>query len=528
MIFYSLNLRFDLLQKQIYKCFNRTIIPVRERMAETNKNIKLTFLGKMGQVGGNMVLFEDSQFDTHIILDFGMCIGLCNKLYPKEISPSSVQELIENTLLPDPVKINIPDLYRTSIQIKSPNSKQIDAILISHPHKDHYYGLPFLNRKIPVYTGVITRAIIESLAQSELQNSLNDFRGIDWRTFRTNDVIQIKNLVIVPFHVDHSVPASYGFIIYSSIGPIVYTGDFRRHGPLAHMTEEFLDQIKTHQMYKSWLITHPDLSPVCLDRVKLIISEGTKINKGIVESEEFVANDLESLSKMNPFDFMIIKYERTDWDRFRTFSNFAKEHKWKFVLSERDAYFYYILNKDSFHGTMQDPNIINEDHILILKRFNATYPWQEEFRKAMYLNKKGFRLIDSIDDLSLRKPNNAEDASKFMFYITHLTPDHKSWIQSQPQSYRGVFISSSVDPYSEQIYDDTDYIGDIVLDFGMPTFKVHASGHVNCHALIDFIDQVNPEKIIPIHTEHPELFVKLFVKNKADVILPKQYDSIEL
>ncbi len=65
----------------------------------------------------------------------------------------------------------------------------------------------------------------------------NNFNGLNWQKFRTGDIIKIKGMIVIPFHIDHSVPGAYGFMIYTSVGPVVYTGDFRRHGPLSNMTE---------------------------------------------------------------------------------------------------------------------------------------------------------------------------------------------------------------------------------------------------------------------------------------------------
>ena len=123
----------------------------------------------------------------------------------------------------------------------------MDAILISHPHKDHFLGLSFINRTIPIYTGVVTKKIIEAFYKSTRPAIDNNYAGLNWNTFRTGGIIDIKGLKIVPYHVDHSIPAAYGFIIYTSAGPVVYTGDFRMHGPLSNMTEEFLNEIKTNE-----------------------------------------------------------------------------------------------------------------------------------------------------------------------------------------------------------------------------------------------------------------------------------------
>ena len=38
---------------------------------------------------------------------------------------------------------------------------------------------------------------------------------------------KLVRLEVEPIHVDHSVPGAYGFIIYTSEGPVVYTGDIK-------------------------------------------------------------------------------------------------------------------------------------------------------------------------------------------------------------------------------------------------------------------------------------------------------------
>src|SRR5208283_1975488 len=56
--------------------------------------------------------------------------------------------------------------------------------------------------------------------------------------------IKIDNLTIEPIAVDHSIPAAYGFIIHTSEGTIIYTGDLRRHGPRKDLTENFIEKAK--------------------------------------------------------------------------------------------------------------------------------------------------------------------------------------------------------------------------------------------------------------------------------------------
>src|SRR5207244_3559831 len=44
-------------------------------------------------------------------------------------------------------------------------------------------------------------------------------------------------------HVDHSVPASYGFIVEAGNLRIAYTGDIRMHGARPDLTEDFVKAV---------------------------------------------------------------------------------------------------------------------------------------------------------------------------------------------------------------------------------------------------------------------------------------------
>ena len=137
---------------------------------------------------------------------------------------------------------------------------------------------------------------------------------------------------IFPVHVDHSIPAAYAFLFCTSAGLVVYSGDFRMHGPLSHMTTDFLNKVKELSKEKG--------------RVLALICEGTFIQKGSIESEDRVENQLEELFKDNPFEYFIVKHNSADWDRFRTFATIAKDQNWNYIIQEKDAYFYHILNQD--------------------------------------------------------------------------------------------------------------------------------------------------------------------------------------
>ena len=49
---------------------------------------------------------------------------------------------------------------------------------------------------------------------------------------------------------------------------------------------------------------------------------------------------------------------------------------------------------------------------------------------------------------------------------------------------------------------------------------IHSSGHCSVDDLIDFLQKIDAENIIPVHTEHPETFQEFGLFGK--VILPEK------
>jgi len=174
------------------------------------------------------------------------------------------------------------------------------------------------------------------------------------------------------------------------------------------------------------------------------------------------------------------------------------------------------LNKKAIHETMKDPNILSDDHIYILKRGSANYKWQDKVRQVIYRRNKGNRFLNHRDLKSLE--------GKFLVYVTRL---HNGLIRNLDFSKRGLFISSSVDPYSEEFYDNTNNIRNRLKPYGIPSYRVHASGHATPHDIINFIEEIKPKFLIPIHTENPDFFEKLFQSSDIKVLLPNKNDSIE-
>lgn len=493
-------------------------------------NVNLIFCGGVGEVGGNSIFFEDKVYDVKLFLDFGTNMVKYGEHFFKR-KPTSPKQLTNLFLLPKESKLPVKNLYskyhifnheKMNYLQKVNKSKgktdpptEIDAVLISHPHRDHYYGISMLNRNIPVYTGVVTQRIIQAYSKASRSVMSNYYEELIWKLFRTGDIINIKGLEIFPVHVDHSIPAAYGFIINSSAGIIVYSGDFRMHGPLSKMTEDLIEKAKSlvelkgreNEEKDEGIKSHPD-------QIKAVLCEGTQINRGAIESEQAVEDEMVKLMDKNVFKYFLVKYNRLDWDRFRSFENIAKQYDWTYIITEKDAYFYYLLNEKAIYKTMRDPNILRDDNIFVLLYNQAKYPWQTQIRDIFEKNQKLWRLIDFKD---------LEDMEDFFLFTTHI---YDNLIESLPKNLNGAFISSDIDPYSEEYFDNTNKIMRKLEHVGIPSYRIHASGHAKPHDIISYILKLNPQHVIPIHTEHPEFFRSLFRNYDMKIHLLERYDSL--
>ncbi|MCW4020077.1 MAG: MBL fold metallo-hydrolase, partial [Candidatus Bathyarchaeota archaeon] len=195
------------------------------------KTTTVAFYGGVNEIGGNKILLRDG--DTRVLLDFGMSFALRNQYYSVPfLSPRNERELLAFGILPD-----LEGVYGFDS-----TKPQIDAVFLSHSHMDHAAYISFLKREIPVYCGETTATILDAYSEVRLSSFEFNLTDLSFRTFRTGDKIQLDDVEIEPIHVDHSVPGAYGFIIRTSSGMLVYTGDFRRHGSKPGLTEDFLEK----------------------------------------------------------------------------------------------------------------------------------------------------------------------------------------------------------------------------------------------------------------------------------------------
>ncbi|HEU4759283.1 MAG TPA: MBL fold metallo-hydrolase, partial [Dehalococcoidia bacterium] len=195
----------------------------------------LHFYGGHYEIGGTKLLLRTNE--GAVFLEFGKSFEAEGRYFEEPWNPPfHIPSLLSVGALPD-----IPGLYRTDAA-----SPPVNGIIVSHAHTDHGGYVPLLAPGIPVYVGADTKNLTDIRTETGQAKWSVDDDHVDWRPFRTGEEVAVEGTDIRfhPVHVDHSVPASYGFVLEAGGKRIAYTGDIRLHGRHAYMTDEFLQALR--------------------------------------------------------------------------------------------------------------------------------------------------------------------------------------------------------------------------------------------------------------------------------------------
>ncbi|MFH1032845.1 MAG: ribonuclease J [Chloroflexota bacterium] len=164
--------------------------------------LKIIPLGGLSEIGKNMMAMEYE--DDIIIIDAGL-------MFPEE-------EMLGIDLV-------IPD-----ISYLLERREKIRGILITHGHEDHIGALPYVLPQInvPVYATRLVRGLISVKLKERKSANRPNLRVVGF-----GNRITLGKFRVEFFPVCHSIPDSAGLIIYTPVGTIVHSGDFKLdHTPI--------------------------------------------------------------------------------------------------------------------------------------------------------------------------------------------------------------------------------------------------------------------------------------------------------
>lgn len=98
-----------------------------------------------------------------------------------------------------------------------------------------------------------------------------------------------------------------------------------------------------------------------------------------------------------------------------------------------------------------------------------------------------------------------DNQSNYLMFCSNF--DLKELIDIKPVK-GSVYVKSVCEPFDVEMEMDWERVMNWIEHFGMSVNSTHVSGHASRNELKDFVEQVNPKIIIPIHTENPETYKK--------------------
>ncbi|MDD3505242.1 MAG: MBL fold metallo-hydrolase, partial [Sulfurimonas sp.] len=176
----------------------------------SKEKVRITPLGGLGEIGGNITVFETE--NEAILIDVGMS-------FPDEDMHG--------------VDILVPDFsYIREIRNK------IKAVIITHAHEDHIGAMPYLYKEMqfPIYGSPLPLAMIGSkFDEHHIKDFKQYFNPIEKRKlYKIGEDFEVEWM-----HMTHSIIDSSSLAITTSAGTIIHTGDFKiDHTPVDGYTAD--------------------------------------------------------------------------------------------------------------------------------------------------------------------------------------------------------------------------------------------------------------------------------------------------
>lgn len=501
--------------------------------------VSLTVYDGANGIGGNKLYLEDD--GKGVFLDFGKNFGKYGAFYEeflKNRDTRGIHDLMYLDLVP---KLNIyrSDLIPSDLSISQYPALNVAAVLLSHAHMDHCGNIGTLRKDIPIVASPETIVIMKGMQDTASASIESDTTYVSLRHPEDALGLYLKSSMscegkdiycteqpsgaltsllarlpgqdaprarkklepgtcsfydnaAFPFEisahpVDHSIFGATAYILRGDT-TVAYTGDFRLHGKNGDSTRDFVKRAK---------------------EASILITEGTRAGRndspdGETTTEQSVCevcrDTVESASGLIIADFSARNFERLE-----SFQDIAEKTGRELVVPAKDIYM--------LHALACTDNACKMDSLRVYSEIgNKSRKWEQEVVQPLY----GDRYVTHA---SIREnPDN--------FILCFSFSDMKHLLDIKPNG--GTYIYSACEAFSEEMEIDFVRLWHWLERFKInpvgfsvkkedggkyePCFdkRFHASGHASREDITWVIDQVDPDHIIPIHTEARDWFSQNF------------------
>ena len=348
------------------------------------------------------------------------------------------------------------------------------ALLITHYHGDHIGCIPKLPKELPIFMGSVGREI-QRILSNRLKSVSNTHKDMlsrleDVRTFEAGKSFVFGPFTIMPIVMDHSAFDAYAFRIESGAVKVFHTGDFRTHG------------------FRSKKL--PEVIKKYVGEVNYVVCEGTNVSRP--KAASIPEHELQKQFKKAFAEHKsnIVYVSSTNVDRLFALYHAAVATGRKFIVDNYQmAIMEEVVKRDSIWGKSKLYKFKEESLPMVLQYEDGEFKANDKFK--WLLEQVGYVLIARANPL-------------FDDFIERIPGEKQKYLSM----WKG-YVDQKNEAYNESM----------AASVGKAFLYMHTSGHCDMDSLNELLQMLYPRAIIPIHTDNPEAFAKLFCKEWPVIVL---------
>ena len=422
----------------------RRVAAPKEKI-EIGMGLKIIPLGGLEQIGMNITAFEYE--DSIIVVDCGLSFPGDDMLG---------------------IDLVIPD-----VSYLKQNIDRVKGFVITHGHEDHIGALPYVLKEInvPVYATKLTMGLIENKLKEHVMP-----KPVKRKVVKYGQSINLGCFRVEFIRTNHSISDAAALAIFSPVGTVVHTGDFKVD--FTPVSGETIDLERFGELGKKGVLA--------------LMADSTNVQKpGYTMSEQTVGKVFDTIFAENEKSRIIVATFASNVDRVQQIINSAEKYGRKVVVEGRSMV--NVISTATELGYLNVPN-----NIMIEMEQMQNYPPE----KLVLITTGGQG--EAMAALSRMAANIHRKVS--------IMPGDTVIFSSRPIPGNEKSVSKVINELAEKgakvIVQDT-----------------HVSGHASQEEIKLIYSLVKPQYAIPVHGEyqhlkaHAELAQQMGIPKENTIIL---------
>ena len=413
---------------------------LKRNSRETDSKLKVIPLGGLEQIGLNITAFEFE--DSIIVVDCGLAFP-ADDMFGIDLVIPDVTYLLDN-------------------------QSKVKGFVITHGHEDHIGALPYILKvlNVPVYATRLTLGLIEHKLR---EHELLDITTRHEVSF--GDTVSLGQFDVEFIKTNHSIVDAAALAIYSPVGTVVHTGDFK-----VDYTPVYGDAIDLQRF-----------AEIGREGVLALLCDSTNAERaGFTPSEKTVGPTFDALFQEHKGHRIFVATFASNVDRVQQIINTAYKFDRKVVLEGRSMV--NVIDTASKLGCLHIP-----DNTLIDIEEIKNYPDEKMVIITTGSQGESMAALSRMADGIHRKVHITSNDT--IIFSSHPIPGNEKAVTN--------VINALLQRGADVIFQD-----------------VHVSGHA-CQEEIKLIyTLVQPKYSIPVHGEYKHLRAQ--AKIAADLGIPQE------